>query len=380
MNHKELYISLVKLCDGTFSESFQMKDQILDGITYRIFSYHIASYTDFTHPNALEARGIMFRMDGDEPVLVCLPPKKFFNLYENPFTMDLDLEKIVAAMGKEDGSLISTYLHEGRLALKSKTSLFSEQVAMARDWLEQTITGQRLSIKLLTLALQGFTTNMELTSPMNRIVLAYPSTNLTVLNIRDLKTGETYYKGTHSILDKIIGMDWVEEVDLELLKPLMEFVTSIPAMTGIEGYVLRFKDGTLAKHKTTWYQALHHTKDSVNIPRRLFECIIEETVDDLKAMFHDDPFAIQTITAMEEKVVPIYARIRSTVEGFYEANKELSRKDYAIKGIAELAEYPGIFHLAMNLYLRKDANYKEFSIKNINLFGIRTEVLEAVDA
>lgn len=376
LNFLSLHSDLIALCDGTRSEAFFYRDIQKDFTWYRVFAYHLASYTDFTHPSALEARGVLFQLDDNKaPVaLVCLPPQKFFNLFENPFTIGLDPNSLVGLMTKEDGSLISTFIHEGKMALKSKTSLFSEQVAMAQNYLTSTMTGNRLRVKLETLTMQGLTVNCELVSPMNRIVLPYSKTSLVILNVRDLKTGVTYFPGDSKVLDELIGIDWVETLPAPAENP-QEYLESIEKMEGIEGFVLKFRKPEggilLAKLKTKWYQLLHHTKDSVTIPRRLFECIIDEVVDDLKAMFHNDPLALKTIAEMEEKVVPKFDHMVHQVEDFWQTNKELSRKDYAIKGQKELGP---LFSLGMMMYLGKEVNFKEFAKKNIDMFDVKPTV------
>lgn len=379
LNVTQLHADLMAVSDGTKSEAFFFKDFERDGVWYRIFGYHIASYTDFSHPSALEGRGIMFRLgspgvDGNRSPaeIVCLPPKKFFNLYENPFTLNLDPTTLVGVMNKEDGSLISTYLHNGVLSLKSKTSLSSDQVKLAEDFLANTQTGKLLRIKLDVLTKRGYTVNCELVSPLNRIVLAYDTTSLVVLNLRCLKTGKTIFRGDDPEIDKVVGLDWVEEAEVPN-QGQQEYIDSIETMEGIEGFVLKFRteEGILlAKHKTSWYKHLHHNKDSVAIPRRLFECIIDEVVDDLKALFHDDPISMRIITDMEEKVVPKFNHIIHTVEQFYETNKDLVRKDYAIKGQAELGP---LFGLSMMKYLGKKVDFKEFAKKNIEMFGVKPE-------
>ena len=129
-----LYNRLMKIClSDTTTTKFFYKDFVSSmGTKFRVFSYHIASYTDWTQPGSLECRGIMFEMDFDKPVRIASRPMhKFFNLNENPFTMNLDLSKAEFAMTKEDGSLVSSYIDKGYVYLKSKTSIFSDQALSA---------------------------------------------------------------------------------------------------------------------------------------------------------------------------------------------------------------------------------------------------------
>jgi hypothetical protein len=117
--------------------------------------------------------------------------------------------------------------------------------------------------------------------------------------------------------------------------------------------------------------SLHHTKDSINNPRRLFEAVLDEGVDDLRAMFFEDKLAIKLIDEMTEKVDKIYNHMVALVEKFYEDNKSLERKDYAIKGQAELDRL--YFGLAMTKYLQKPVDYKGFLKSKYKEFGIRDE-------
>ena len=174
-------------------EAFYYKDFYIENTYYRIFNYRLASYSDFLLPSSLECRGIMFvvDVDGKYTNLVCRPMKKFFGLNENPFTSDLELSNrtIANIYEKADGSLISTFLQNGELRLKSKMSLDSEQVIDATKWLNSP-RNELFRKSLHKLALDNYTTNLEWISPLNRIVLLYPEPKLVVLNIRHNYTGE----------------------------------------------------------------------------------------------------------------------------------------------------------------------------------------------
>ena len=124
---RKLHHDLTALVAASADKTFFSKTVSLDNRTYyRIFNYGMfASYTSFLQPGALECRGIMFEIDKDNvPIrLACLPMEKFFNLHENPSTMNLNLaEEVVEIQEKADGSLMSTYIHNNQLRLKSKGS------------------------------------------------------------------------------------------------------------------------------------------------------------------------------------------------------------------------------------------------------------------
>ena len=361
------------------NEAFFFNDWDLDDTWYRNFNYRLASYTDFCQPSALECRGIMFEMTdpfNPTPVrLASMPFEKFFNLYENPFTMDLDLNDIVEIQDKADGSLITTYMHNGDLRVKTKGSISSDQAIAANAYLRleknaafraELIKGEEL----------GCTIIMEWVAPDNRIVLPYFEPELKVLGVR-VRADGSYVEFNDVDCEHFPETleRWVDIYDIDnTFVTNSEFIDSVNDMQKVEGVVCRMENGQRFKVKCQWYLALHHTKDSITIPRRLFETVLEEASDDLRTLFHDDELAIKMIEDMEAFVEKKYNHMVDTVERFYERNKHLDRKDYAILGQEELNRM--YFGLAMNRYVGKDVNYKEFLKGKWKHLGLKDEKVE----
>lgn len=360
-----LYSNLMKLVEG--NEAFYFKDYIVNGCVYRVFNYLLASYTDFCAEDALEARGITFYIPGGdlEPTCVARPFKKFFNYKENPFTMDRRLEDVEQSFIKEDGSIIMSYYNPdtGDFGVKSKQDFFSDQSKMATAWLEDNLEAKAQIEKLTR---EGWTVILELVSPANRIVLEYPRTELRVLGTRHVVTG---------VVDTLMFDNPLYNVPMvqgRLWRASGKFPYTeeqIYAQEGLEGYVVYWPDGLMAKVKTDWYKSLHHLKDSVNATRHLVEAIIDERIDDVKAMFATDEFTMNRIKAMEDKVLPKFNNIVKTVNTFCELNKALDVKSFAIKGQQELGN---LFHLAMAGHKGKSIEFKEFAKKwQKELFDIK---------
>lgn len=374
------------------NEAFFFKDFHLEGSIYRIFNYRLASWSLFLEPGALNCRGIMYDVtDENNAKLVSLPPEKFFNYEEG--AVDHSAGILGDKMEKMDGSLISTYIHNNELFLKSKGSLFSEQ-ANDSIWFLSQESNADFKKQLEDLAKKGYTINLEYTSPTNRIVVPYQEDALTILSMREHSTGKSFYasklnefleENNYQHLQKhLVGYTNLSKEKIDQLK----FVNEARAENEGEGYVVEIvlpEYSYLVKIKNTKYIALHHTKDSVNSPRRLFEAVINEASDDLRSMFSDDPYVLNKIQEMEDYVQPIFNHVINTVEDFLEKNKSLSRKDYAMLAKREQPLYMG---LLMNAYLLdqynsgelalpkppKENNYKEFAIKNRNgLFKISDE-------
>lgn len=398
--HSQLFANLKNLV--ATNEAFISKTVEFDGGKFCVFDYFLARYSDFLLEDAREARGIMFEVDdaGNPIRLACWMPAKFFNISENPITMNLDLsdDNIDGIMDKLDGSIISTMMHKGKMILKSKTSLSSDHAAQATEYLYANGYKSTLAEKLEYFTKAGYSVHMELTSPDLRIVLGYPTINLTILSMRRLSDGamvsaQNFYDHfPNDFRDDGTYYYWVKELTPEQFNGkgnpfeqktrtiksmsagdglgVSRFIDSIKGMTGVEGYIVRLKNGEHIKIKCDWYCALHHTKDSISAPRRLFETILNGAADDLKAMFAADPITVARVTEMEDKVVEKFNRLIQKVEAFYNDNKSLDRKSYAIAASAERDD--NLMGLKMNLYLGKENNYKEFFLKHPEMFGINS--------
>lgn len=365
------FSKIMNICET--SDCFYYVDKKIGDSFFRIFNYRLASYSDWLiDPVTIELRGIMFEIteEGEFVRVASRPFEKFFNYLENNFTMDIDFSNIVEISDKADGSLISSYMIEDQLFLKTKTSLDSEQAVAAMEWLNE---NANLKHEIFTLEKQGYTVIAEWTSPANRIVLGYVEPKLILLGVRDRNTGE-YIDHNDIQVDKFptILSYWTQLFEVE--DPEM-FVKHIPNIKEpIEGFVIRLKSGLRVKVKTLKYLALHHTKDSINSPRRLFEAVLEEATDDMRSMFYDDPVAIRMIEEMETFVDIRYNRMVASVERFYEANKHLERKEYAILGQRELDSM--FFGLAMNRYLGKTVDYKAFLKGKWKEMGLKDQLIE----
>ena len=380
-----LYNDLMELCDD--NDAFYYSDRVVGNKVYRVFSYRLVSWTEMQRHNAKNCRGTTFLVsqEGNNlvyPVLVSLPPEKFHNYHEG--NVDHSKHTIGCSMTKLDGSLISTVMthHEfgyGGFILKSKTSFESEQVIAATKWLDK-LENSKLKYLLSALNEFGYTVNLEFTSPENRIVLPYQETKLTILNVRSIKNDETF--GVTYYGDLLCDLIDYYCIDINYIKDYLvdytnldtddhSIIEKMQAEEVGEGYVIEIQDpegSYMVKVKNHKYLSLHKTKDSINTPAKLFEAVVSECSDDLRAMFGDDQYSLDKINAMEAYVIPKFNGLITSVELFYQHNKELDRKSYAIES---QKQWPEIMSLLMNLYLGRKNDYKEFAIKHMeNLFHI----------
>ena len=230
------------------SELFaQMVDDVLDiteaasseEAAVRAFVGRIVAWKRFMHemrPTGLsdsEEIGLL----GELVVLqlMSLPMSKFFNVNENPMTMDLDFSKTSMIMDKMDGSLMTTYLLENQLYLKSKTALASDQAIAAMELFNHD-EHAALYNYLTYMEHAGYSVSLEFTSPKFRIVLGYQDSNLTVLCARDKSNGE--YVSYEQLYEDMVEFGCEKYLVKNHIKDIpsnkiLEFIDNIPNMTGI---------------------------------------------------------------------------------------------------------------------------------------------------
>ena len=350
-----LYKKLIKLVDN--NKAFFYKDLILDDQTYRIFNYRFASYTDFLSQGAFECRGHTFNITNKNDIkLVCLTPTKFFNLYENPFTIDIDLSTVKNITLKMDGSLISTFIHKKQLNFKSKTVFDSEQVKETKEFFSAAQNKNFKSI-LYEITKNGYTVNLEYISPTNRIVILYKKTNLIILNIREISTGK-YIPLKHFRSYKYY--DELLKHNVETLIIPQNKILDISKKDDIEGIVMEIDTGQFIKLKTNSYFTLHEAKSNLT-DKKIVKCILNKDVDDLKVLLKEDEIVINKILRIEKIINEVYNNIVYNVEEFYKENQNLIQKDYAIKAKKELKN---LFYFCMDLFHNELPNYNKYIINN----------------
>lgn len=277
-----------------------------------------------------------------------------------PFT----LSDVRSVWLKADGSIMSTYVHQNELRLKSRGSIQSEHCHHAMEWLAKP-DNTVLLMELRNYALAGYTVNLEWCAPQHRIVVGYPKAHLIVLGARETATGA----------DVDIAQ-LIEENNCGAMRAaLIEKITDDPTAaieklettTGIEGYVFMLNNGVRVKRKTPWYSNLHRVKSNYQHPRGLFEAAVTESLDDAVALFADDEvFRLQSELVMAH-VRTCLNLLEIRVNVVYHTYKGLDRKHYAIAARAADVE---VFGLCMNMYLGKEISYKDFLMKNYDAYKV----------
>jgi hypothetical protein len=127
----------------------------------------------------------------------------------------------------------------------------------------------------------------------------------------------------------------------------------------------------MVKVKTKWYLERHRAMTFIR-ERDIAEAVLNESIDDLKSLLVSENVNIDEILKIEELVLQFIRTMAASVDRIYEAHKDLSRKDFAIK-------FKGheMFGLLMAKFIGKEPDYKSYFEKNIlkEQFTLRQLVL-----
>ena len=366
----DLYKNLLALSNND-DTPFYHSDQTNHDSIYRIFSYHFTDKDSWLLEDALESRGIMFEINrkGEMLRIASRPMQKFFNKGEVNF---IEYSEPALVMDKADGSLISSYLDkDGTLCLKSKASLHSDHCVAAMDFLARPLN-QMLNTFLNEMEDEGYTVNMEWVSPHPdfRIVIYYSQPDLIILNARLRETGEYY---DQRLLKTRMNKRVVD------LYPDTSIINHLEDSQGIEGYVVIDTNNNWYKLKTAWYLERHRAKDFINNPNAFVDLCLKEEADDVFELVADQPELHDEMVLMQHQVNKVANSMINNVTVYWEENKDLNRKDFAIKGQSDLFGFE--FPLAMQYYTKgEEPNWKDFFLrvsKKIN-WGIDLDEKEEV--
>ncbi|KAL0252032.1 hypothetical protein GEMRC1_001244 [Eukaryota sp. GEM-RC1] len=231
---------------------------------------------------------------------------------------------------------MSTYIHNGKLGLKSKNAIISPLVNDAR----KVLTPELNDLLLAMIEKYNCTIDMEYTSPQNKIVLDYNDTKLVILSARYHESGE-YIDRNLMLQDFPKLSDYIVEgfiID-------ESFIPKVDEMKGIEGFVIKNGESHF-KVKTNEYRALHKMTDRLS-KEDVMDLFLENKLD-----YYRNNNSEALIKSFEEIVVPKYVDVINKIELFYEENRDLPIKEYSLKAKDEFDKKTHVF--AINRLLGKD--------------------------
>lgn len=271
---------------------------------------------------ARECRGNVF---GPHGLIVSRTLHKFFNVNERWDTQagGIAWNDVVRVMQKRDGSMIHTVqmpesdsLLGRAFDIKSKKSFTSDVANKARAFLS---TKQNIIALCEHVVSCGATAIMEYTAPSSRIVIGYANEKLTLLHVRSNITGEYWTEAELLALGSVFSVEVVtsyrklcqqlaaEAKPFDVLRKLSKTVVED------EGWVVQLKNGEMYKVKTDWYMERHHNATDLR-ERNVAEMVLNESIDDLKAMLAAQGFKLDTVLEIEARVMHQLHEIQREVE------------------------------------------------------------------
>lgn len=221
-----------------------------------------------------ECRGLIF--ENETGHLIRRPYNKFFNVNQKEETLMSNIMEMIAQHGvtylnKEDGSMISPFLLNGKVLWGTRRGVTDVSLQMESEL--GVAKMQHFSNRVEPFIRMGLSLMFEYVSPENKIVLNYSEPKLILTGVRSMYDGKYFpvqdYTGHFLVVDTHVVEDDFQSV-----------YDSFKTASGIEGTVGVLGNGYMFKIKGDEYVLLHKSKERVSIEREVWRIIIEGTVDD----------------------------------------------------------------------------------------------------
>lgn len=268
--------------------------------------YYLLKYnlflSDFNDPMTLEARGCIFRQEGDKWICVCRALDKFGNYGESyAATSLINWSRGVDVQEKIDGSIIKVWYDRDKWHISTNGCIDAFKVSLATT----TFGDKFLSLLNGSIALldSSYVYYFELVSPLNRIVINYDTEGIYFLGARNIMTLQ------ESSVPPL-PFSSVKYPRHYTYHSLAECVAAAKQM-GVdeEGYVVVSSDmmnGSFLRIKVKGdeYLRLHHLRGNGPLTvRRILTMWKEDSLDDYLGAFPEDHVLTDEVMAAIKQLV-----------------------------------------------------------------------------
>lgn len=324
-----------------------------------------------------ECRGIVFCNHTGK--ILRRPYHKFFNVGQvsEVAPSNVDLSKSHILLDKADGSMIAPFkTHRGQIVWGTKmcSEDFHERV-------EKFVACNPHYSNFVEHCIDfGMTPIFEYVAQTNRIVLEYEQEDLILTAIRENYSGRYVpfdEVGIPASITVIRSLPSYESVD-----KLLSYARDL---SGIEGFVVRFDDGMMAKVKTEEYIKFHRAKEKILFDRHIVEMILDQSIDDVKSML--PPEDCDNLSVFESKfVMGVYAIVDKLIDIAVEIRfNGMTRKDFALAFKGDLTlraliftEWDSIFTGDINFFPELNRVILKHTNSNTNWESFRDRLLPGV--
>ena len=386
------YDEMMEICNNT--DNFDYIDENIYGRNIRVFNYRLDIFKSFAQKGGRNFRGTVYDKDSKE--LLALPFFKFFNYNQSAFTLSniVDNWKIKCIYEKVDGSLVYFYKVNNILVCRTKRSYTNLQSIRSMEIVNNDI---KLKDFILNLIDKGYTPMFEFLSPINRLVVKYKFETLCYLGSRNRITGDMIFPNdnhkelldidiwsnpnisTYPIIEKLKTIDDVvnecsrgriiNNIFMKLktftkYKFINKIVTYYSNKTRDkirEGYCIVFDNGEIIKIKRLSYLSIFRIRNNITSDKEIAINLFNNTLDDIISEFKDDTKVIDYINMIIECIDDTWNKSINISKEFYNNNKDMNRKDYAIKARNKLDSQS--FSISMEYYKNHDTNIELEKVK-----------------
>lgn len=354
-----------------FMNSHSDWEELLTGAPYNLTikrdgDYVMLSYSqinsDFNEQICREARGSIFRYDGDKWICVCRAMDKFAN-YGESYAAQIDWNSALVSE-KIDGSLMKVWYDKDEWHLSTNNTIDAFK-ALLGDTIES--FGDLFCKALKEESFHQFTQYLdksytyffELTSPYNQVIVLYEDTRIHVLGARDMRT-MLEVPWTHpcffALMEK--GYTFPKVYILTNLDQVVSMASMLDAQR--EGFVVRDRNFNRIKVKSPAYVAAAHLNNNgVMTKRRAIAIILEGMADDVISLC---PWHKELISTGTSKLGALMADM--TIASLSMPSALATQKEYAEKAL----KYPFsgyLFSKRKNVTLTPIDYLKSISIDNV---------------
>jgi|GEM_PF-3718035 len=355
------------------TKSFLVKKEVVDGEEFAIFSYRFVDYKEFLErPERLEFRGIAYHISTGQSFLSI---HKFFNYNEVPETDRLFNKKNnYLAFEKIDGSLIVPILLKDRLLVKSRNTFFSEHSKVAYQFIKENKNYEefiRFCYK------EGLQPIFEFVSPFHRIIIEYPRTDLVLIQVRDLDSGN--YISLYESFGNTVCSRFGIKIPMMVRYKIDDIIRECETKEGIEGYVVISDFSSpigFKKFKTKWYLERHRINTDLKV-YDIVEFVLNDKIDDVLSVVVSEELR-QYILSISNIINNFRYNVLNKIEEILKLN--LTRKEMALKYRGEF-----LFPVIMSSVNAKDEKeilkrIDDFILKNCRKEKQTIEFLEKIES
>lgn len=300
-----------------------------------------------------EFRGLIFDEAGK---IIRRPFHKFFNVGERFDTQlaNIDVSRPHLIYDKLDGSMIAPY-RVGIDTIWGTKMGYTEVSKQAEAFVNQSKTNYKGFAD--TWLNVGYTPIFEWCARSQRIVLDYKEDQLVLTAMRDMKTG--IYCQHEELLDAVAPFNIPVCPVTAGERFSDDFLQKTKQAQDIEGFVIRFDDGHMAKIKCDWYCQLHRVKSDIQFERGVVALLLNEAMDDIKPLMASEDLA--AVDEYEEQFIVAFASAVETVRKQLEdiALYDISRKGFALDIAPQLAVYEKV--IIFKLFDNSEATTKDIA-------------------